>query len=339
MSGRVVMRQNPTYLLNTVSKVYVDACKNLGKEWYDVENYQLPHGSPDPYEIIDRIGSGKYSDVFTAYKGREIVAIKVLKPVRDVKYLREAKILFDLRGGPNIVNLYDIVYTQMTNQYSFVFEYIPEVKWQELFLTMSDFEARVYLFQLLRALEYAHSHGIMHRDVKPLNILFDKKTYKLRLIDWGLADFYIPNTNYQIHVATRYYKPPELLLDYQRYDYSIDIWSFGVTMASLIFKIHPFFRGIDDFDMIAKISNVLGTNGLIEYLDKYGLQLPENVHLIKVKRKPWWSFVNGENASLANEEALDLLDKCLRYDHTERITAAEAMAHPYFDPVRDMAFP
>ena len=273
------------------------------------------------------------------YKGKEIVAIKILKPTRDVKFLREAKILIDLRGGPNIVNLYDVVYTPLTNQYSFVFEYIPELKWQDLFASMTDYEARVYLYQLLRTLDYAHSHGIMHRDVKPLNILFDKKTYKLRLIDWGLADFYHPGQNYQIHVATRYYKPPELLLDYQKYDYSVDMWCFGVTMASLVFKIYPFFRGSDDFDMISKVSSVLGTDGLSEYLDKYGIPLPPNIHVYKSKRKPWWSFVNGENASLANEDAIDLLDKCIVYDHTERITAKEAMAHRYFDPVRDLEFP
>ena len=115
MSSRgAVMRTDPTYNVNTVSKVYADACEKLGKEWYEVETFKLPHGSPDLYEILDRIGSGKYSDVFTAYKGKEIVAIKILKPTRDVKFLREAKILIDLRGGPNIVNLYDVVYTPLT---------------------------------------------------------------------------------------------------------------------------------------------------------------------------------------------------------------------------------
>jgi casein kinase II subunit alpha len=69
------------------------------------------------------------------------------------------------------------------------------------------------MFQLLLALDYAHSNGIMHRDVKPGNIMFDCLSRQLSLIDWGLADFYIPGQQYNVRVATRFYKSPELLVD------------------------------------------------------------------------------------------------------------------------------
>ena len=178
----------------------------------------------------------------------------------------------------------------------------------------------------------------MHRDVKPLNILFDKENKKLRLIDWGLADFYRPKQRYNIHVASRNYKPIELLLDYQCYDYSVDIWSFGVTMASLIFKKNPFFTGNDDIDMISKIAAVLGGEKLKQYMDKYGIPKPDSLQksVLRKKAKPLESFVKPTNRDLANPEALDLLEKCLRFDHTERITADEALQHPYFDPVRNI---
>ena len=338
--GRAIQRDNPHYSEETQSLVYTNVNQEKGPEWYDTENWELPTGSPEKYEILDWIGTGKYSDVFTAYCDKKLVAIKVLKPVRPQKYNREAKILLNLRGGPNIVQLLEIVQNPKTLQYSFVFEHVDESDYSKLFPTISPEDAKLYLFQLLRALQHSHSHGIMHRDVKPLNILFDRNTKKLRLIDWGLADFYHPKQRYNIHVASRHFKPPELLLDYQCYDYSIDMWSFGVTMAGLIFKRTPFFRGNDDYDMITKISNVLGSQGLKNYLDKYGLPFPDGASKSALKSKPkhWNSFINNENSYLATPDAIDLIDKCIKYDHMERITADEALKHPYFDSIRNLNF-
>jgi casein kinase II subunit alpha len=90
----------------------------------------------------------------------------------------------------------------------------------------------------------------MHRDVKPANVMVDKKQRKvrtillhlhvythllqLRLIDWGLAEFYHPNVDYHIRVGSRYYKAPELLVGYKRYDYSLDMWSVGCMFASMV---------------------------------------------------------------------------------------------------------
>lgn len=76
--------------------------------------------------------------------------------------------------------------------------------------------------------------GIMHRDVKPHNIIIDHKKRELRLIDWGLAEFYIPNQEYNVRVASRYFKGPELLVDNLLYDYSLDIWSLGCMLAGMV---------------------------------------------------------------------------------------------------------
>ena len=74
----------------------------------------------------------------------------------------------------------------------------------------------------------------MHRDIKPHNIMYDHEKRQLEIIDWGLADFYFPNKDYNVRVASRYFKGPELLVDYQYYDYSLDIWSLGCTLASIV---------------------------------------------------------------------------------------------------------
>jgi len=153
-----------------------------------------------------------------------------------------------------------------------------------------------------------------------------------------LAEFYHQDQEYNVRVASRYFKGPELLVDLQDYDYSLDLWSFGCMFAALIFRKEPFFHGHDNQDQLVKIAKVLGTRELFAYLDKYGLVLdPHFQQLIGTQpRKPWKRFITPDNAHLCSNEALDLLDKLLRYDHQERVTAREGMDHPYFDSVRDI---
>lgn len=104
-----------------------------------------------------------------------------------------------------------------------------------------------------------------------------------------------------------------------------------------IFRKEPFFHGKDNLDQLIRIAKVLGTEKLYDYLDKYKLELSAHYdgHLSRTKYpvKPYSSFVTKENQHLANKEALDFLDRLLRYDHQERLTAKEAMQHPYFAPV------
>jgi casein kinase II subunit alpha len=96
----------------------------------------------------------------------------------------------------------------------------------------------------------------MHRDVKPHNVMIDHEQRKLRLIDWGLAEFYHPSKEYNVRVASRYFKGPELLVDLQDYDYSLDMWSLGCMFAGMIFRKEPFFYGHDNYDQLVKIAKV-----------------------------------------------------------------------------------
>jgi len=116
------------------------------------------------------------------------------------------------------------------------------------------------MYEVLRALDYSHSQGLMHRDVKPHNVMIDHSARKVRLIDWGLAEFYHPMQEYNVRVASRHYKGPELLVDDQLYHYSLDMWSLGCMLAGMIFKKEPFFNGADNVDQLAKITKVLGSD-------------------------------------------------------------------------------
>ncbi|XP_026455648.1 casein kinase II subunit alpha-like [Papaver somniferum] len=320
------------------ARVHADVNVIRPKDYWDYESLTVQWGEQDDYEVVRKVGRGKYSEVFEGVHStdNERCIIKILKPVKKKKIKREIKILQNLCGGPNIVKLLDIVRDQQSKTPSLVFEYVNNTDFKVLYPKLTDFDTRYYIHELLKALEFCHSQGIMHRDVKPHNVMIDHEQRKLRLIDWGLAEFYHPGKEYNVRVASRYFKGPELLVDLQDYDYSLDLWSLGCMFAGMIFRKEPFFYGHDNYDQLVKIAKVLGTDDLNAYLNKYRLQLDPHLEAMvgRHSRKPWTKFVNADNQHLAVPEAIDFLDKLLRYDHQERPTAKEAMAHPYFHTVR-----
>jgi casein kinase II subunit alpha len=255
-----------------------------------------------------------------------------------------------------------------------------------------------------------HLHSIkMHRDIKPRNVLINRHNHRhdddnnndptttttttafrflapqpLMLIDLGLADFYHPHVAYNVRVASRHYKAPELLLGYAHYDYAIDMWGVGCILVGLVFRREPFFRGKDtNLDQLGKIVAVLGTDALWKFVEKYQVQLSDEVQRELSKfstvssvvvptvsstatgdaatttqcreRQSWLTIASsimaarsGETISHASggntsttttnrhdDDALDLLDHLLVYDHEERYTAQQAMQHRYFDMVRE----
>ena len=145
-----------------------------------------------------KIGRGKYSEVFEGVNvtTNEKVVVKILKPVKKNKIKREIKILDIVSGGTNIITLLDVVRDPASKTPSFVFEYVNASDFRTLFPTLNDFDIRYYIYEVLKALDYCHSCGIMHRDVKPHNIMIDHEKRKLRLIDWGLAEFYHPGISF-----------------------------------------------------------------------------------------------------------------------------------------------
>ncbi|KAK8663867.1 hypothetical protein V6N13_083672 [Hibiscus sabdariffa] len=320
------------------SRVYTDVNDLRPKEYWDYESLTVQWGDQDDYEVVRKVGRGKYSEVFEGINvnNNERCIIKILKPVKKKKIKREIKILQNLCGGPNIVKLLDIVRDPHSKTPSLIFEYVNSTDFKVLYPTLTDYDIRYYIYELLKALDYCHSQGIMHRDVKPHNVMIDHELRKLRLIDWGLAEFYHSGKEYNVRVASRYFKGPELLVDLQDYDYSLDLWSLGCMFAGMIFRKEPFFYGHDNHDQLVKIAKVLGTDELNAYLNKYHLELDPQLDALvgRHSRKPWSKFINADNQHLVSPEAIDFLDKLLRYDHQDRLTAKEAMAHPYFSQVR-----
>jgi casein kinase II subunit alpha len=191
----------------------------------------------------------------------------------------------------------------------------------------------------------------MHRDIKPRNVLINRRNLQLAmdlgepsplmLIDLGLADFFLPQTRYNVRVASRHYKSPELLIGFEYYDYAIDMWGVGCILAGLLLRKEPFFRGMDNLDQLGKIIGVLGTSDLLNYMTKYKVELTPELRKVVAKyvvrggKKRSWASLLNESFPMPGEHGLDLLDKLLVYNHEDRLTAKQALEHVFFDPVRD----
>lgn len=326
--------------MGSIARVYADVCEVRPQSYSDYENVHIVWGQQEAYEVTRKIGRGKYSEVFegiNVVNGARVV-VKVLKPVKRKKIKREIKILQNLTGGVNIVRLLDVVRDPVTKTPALIFEHINNHDFKTLYPTLTDGDVRYYIYELLKALDYCHSQGIIHRDVKPQNVIIDHSTRTIRLIDWGLAEFYHPGFEYNVRVASRYFKGPELLVNLLDYDYSLDIWSLGCMLAGMLFHKEPFFQGQDNDDQLVQISRVLGTTSYYAYVDKYNLTVPaaltRRIAQSPAGQVPWSTFVMPENRHLISDDALALLSAMLQYDHQRRPTARECMDFAYFDPVK-----
>jgi casein kinase II subunit alpha len=116
------------------------------------------------------------------------------------------KILMALRGKHNTIKLLDIV--KEGEVYCLVFEHINPTDYRQILENIMARDCKLYLYKILKGLHYAHSMGIMHRDIKPQNVIINHETKDLRIIDWGLGEFYLPEKNYNVRVSSRYFKGP-----------------------------------------------------------------------------------------------------------------------------------
>lgn len=120
------------------------------------------------------------------------------------------------------------------------------------------------------------------------------------------------------------------------------MWSTGCLFSGMLFKVNTFFEGKDNLEVLNKIESIIGTEDIINYVERYRAEAdPELIMNMKENPKPkldWDTFVTENNEDLISPEALDLLNKMLVVEHTERITPLEAMKHPYFDALKDKGY-
>eukprot|EP00927_Polykrikos_kofoidii_P061558 TRINITY_DN56397_c0_g1_i1.p1 TRINITY_DN56397_c0_g1~~TRINITY_DN56397_c0_g1_i1.p1 ORF type:complete len:357 (+),score=46.97 TRINITY_DN56397_c0_g1_i1:53-1123(+) len=317
--------------LTSLPRQYHNVNSLKPRGYWDYDIFSVNWGCQDSYGVCRKLGHGRYGEVYQGIKisSGEKIVVKIMKPVQRRRLKREISILQNLRNGTNIVQLLDVVRDPTSKTPSLVFEFINSVDPADLFPRFTACDVRHYVLELLKALDFCHSCGIMHRDVKPENIVYDPVQRKLRLIDWGLAEFYHAGREYNVRVASRYFKGPELLVGFQRYDYSLDIWSTGCILASMVFRKEPFFAGRDNNHQLQVIAGLLGVDDLRAYCQKYGVEPGFRVKAGS-SRGSFEKFITSENRFLADPEVISLIESMMVYDHAARILPSEAMQHRCF---------
>ncbi|KAM4783957.1 mitogen-activated protein kinase 12 isoform 5-T5 [Cyanocitta cristata] len=195
----------------------------------------------------------------------------------------------------------------------------------ELFAKRAYRELR--LLKHMKHENYIHSSGIIHRDLKPGNLAVNEDC-ELKILDFGLARH--TDSEMTGYVVTRWYRAPEVILNWMHYTQTVDIWSVGCIMAEMITG-RPLFKGNDHLDQLTEIMKITGTPTQ-DFVQKLHSQDAKNYikSLPKVQKKDFASILK-----YANPLALNLLEKMLVLDAEKRVTAAEALMHPYFEPIHD----
>ncbi|KAK3738054.1 hypothetical protein QZH41_012922 [Actinostola sp. cb2023] len=281
---------------------------------------------------IEKIGEGTYGVVYKA-RNKKTGKLAALKKIRlEVEEegvpstaVREISLLKELKHHPNIVNLESVLHED--SKLYLVFEYLTCDLKKYLDTTkglVDKMLVKSYLYQITNAMYFCHARRILHRDLKPQNLLIDSKGL-IKLADFGLGrSFGIPVRAYTHEVVTLWYRPPEVLLGSQRYACPMDIWGIACIFAEMVTK-RPLFHGDSEIDQLFRIFRILGTPTDDEW--KGVTLLPDYKSSF-----PKWSG-DGLRKSVPNicDDGLDLLKMMLTYDPAKRISAKRALKHKYFD--------
>ncbi|KAL0992725.1 hypothetical protein UPYG_G00097510 [Umbra pygmaea] len=286
------------------------------------------------YEILAEIGEGAYGKVFKAreiHGQQRLVAVKKLNIPRETDsgipafMIREVALLRKIEyfNHPNIVRLFGVSagLRNWSLDLTLVFEYID----QDLstFLStapstgLSLEKIKDVMTQLLQGLDFLHTNMLVHRDLKPDNVLVSSRG-EVKIADFGLARIYTYHIALTPCVVTLWYRAPEVLLQ-SGYISSVDVWSAGCIFAEL-FLLRPLFRGYTEAQQLQKIFEVIG--------------LPSEQDWPKespVSYSSGWVSAGTCAQILSNmgEEENNLLLKCLEFSPTKRISACRALEHPF----------
>ena len=238
--------------------------------------------------------------------------------------IREISLLKELRH-PNIVRLFDVVHTE--RKLTLVFEYLDQDLKKYLDVCDGGLDPTIlksFLFQLVTGVAYCHHHRVLHRDLKPQNLLINREG-ELKLADFGLARaFGIPVRSYTHEVVTLWYRAPDVLLGSRHYSTPVDMWSIGCIFAEMC-NGTPLFTGTSEATQLDFIFRHLGTPSEASFPGVS--QLPEWRNDFPTYSPPSSMRVIAPNL---DEAGVDLLTALLAYDPTRRITAQEARRHRYF---------
>ncbi|KAJ7224365.1 kinase-like protein [Mycena pura] len=283
------------------------------------------------WKLIREMGSGAYGHSAGDEITKETVAIKLVSRVFDKiqlakRALREITLLRHFTGHANITGLIDAKMISPDANEIYIFMEPMEADLHQIIKsgqTLTNEHVQYFVYQILRGMKYIHSSRVIHRDLKPGNLLVNADC-ELKICDFGLSRGFEDASHLTEYVATRWYRAPEIMLGFREYDTAIDVWSIGCILAELL-SSQPIFKGKDYVDQLKKILDVLGS--------------PEETVLQKIASDKARAYVRSLPISkkrpfhkilpTADMQALELLSHMLTFDPDQRFTVTEVLEHPW----------
>ncbi|KAF8636393.1 hypothetical protein AX17_003575 [Amanita inopinata Kibby_2008] len=298
------------------------------------------------WKLVREMGAGAYGVVISAADeiSGETVAIKLVTRVFDKvqlakRALREITLLRHFAGHENITGLIDVDAVSPDFNEIYIFMEPMEADLHQIIKsgqTLTNEHVQYFLYQILRGMKYVHSACVIHRDLKPGNLLVNSDC-ELKICDFGLSRGYASRpdenaTHLTEYVATRWYRAPEIMLAFRGYNTAIDVWSIGCILAELLLG-RPLFKGKDYVDQLNKVLEVLGTPA-DTIIKKIGSQKAQAY----VRSLPFKKTILLQSViPTADLQAIDLLEKMLAFDPGDRISVPEALEHPWLSSYHDVA--
>jgi glycogen synthase kinase 3 beta len=288
-----------------------------------------PKSEKWPYHPLMFLGRGSFGNVYSALaENGRMVAVKKVK-AKPGEPCRELEVLQQLRS-PFCLTLYDHFYRTTDESYLFLVtdlmpsslgNFIREEHRESAVLP--PLMMKLFIYQLFAGLEYLHSLGIAHRDVKTDNCLINPVSGQLKIIDFGSAKRLESGMKSVWYIGSRAYRAPELLLGCEHYDTKIDIWSLGCVIAEILLDAIPMFQGSCNDDQLVQILHVLGRPTDEDQLSfEHPIPFPEVEQICTVERALPLS---------TDPELLKVLKAIFVYNPGRRPTAGECMGSPYFN--------
>ena len=322
-----IVKAQSEYIKNISNKCY-RGCGKINNSFY------FPNFSTKPltYDFINLsfkenmsfLGKGHFSIVKKAeLENGTFVAIKEIKKYNPHILAKEIEVLKALRDVPHTVKYYGFI--KNGTKKSMVYSYhksTPNAYTGNI--SMDNF--KWWLRTTLETLSNIHERGVIHKDLKLSNILVDFDKRDLTIIDFGLSDFYRENFSSNPRVGCVHIKAPELAINISNYGCAIDMWSLGLSCLDIMIKLKSNWDARDEDELIYNFVNAYGTEEWNRFAKKYN---PNYICHSKFKGS-FFEFSFPGNNDLMTKQSMDLVKKMLLLDPEERITAREALSHPFF---------
>jgi len=312
------------------------------------------------YDILQKLGKGAYGIVWRAQskQTKEVVALKKIfdafQNATDAqRTFREIHLLREMSSHEHIIRLHSVLKADNDRDIYLIFEYMETDLHAAIRANiLQEIHKQYILWQSLKALKYMHSAELLHRDMKPSNLLLNSDCL-MKVADFGLArslraspatgamlDSTDPPQPLTDYVATRWYRAPEILLGSSRYTFGVDMWSVGCILGEMILG-KPVFPGSSTMNQLEKVMELVGKPdaAAIAKVSQYAPSLCEQVQGMpsaasdEDARERWRRKLPADTS----DDAIDLMMQLLRFNPDDRLTAEQALEHRYVAQFHDPA--